>query len=301
MLAWPSAAGCAVLGLGYATPYLRAWSAEAARCIAAVPGPVRVARWPGAGGNFICTTEEDALPFPDLCFDRILLVHGLEAADNARAMLREVWRVLKDDGRLLVVVPNRMGMWAHVESTPFGHGQPYSPGQIGRLLAGCMFRVERRDTALHLPPVTLRLALRSARTWEGAGRWMAPHLAGVTITGGGEGRLCRDAGEAGAPADGVERGRMTLDEAFAARLVAIGLGHVTREFPHALSHVMEEPGDVAPPRAFASGVLWQLRLALLRAWLLDAGDLAEAVSGRGGGRGGSGAVRCAADGGGGRG
>ena len=181
-LAWPQTAGLAVLGLGYAAPYLKAWSAEAGRCIAAVPGPLGLARWQDAAGSLTCATEEDALPFADLSFDRILLVHGLEAADNARAMLREVWRVLKDDGRLLVVAPNRMGMWAHVESTPFGHGQPYSPGQIGRLLAGCMFRVERRDTALHLPPVKLRLALRSAQAWEGVGRWMAPQLAGVTIT-----------------------------------------------------------------------------------------------------------------------
>ncbi len=74
-------------------------------------------------------------------------------------------------------------MWAHVESTPFGHGQPYSPGQIGRLLAGSMFRVETRDTALHLPPVRARLLLRGARTWESAARWMLPEFAGVTITG----------------------------------------------------------------------------------------------------------------------
>jgi ubiquinone/menaquinone biosynthesis C-methylase UbiE len=33
--------------------------------------------------------EEDALPFPDLSFDRILLVHGLEA-ENAGAG----WRML---------------------------------------------------------------------------------------------------------------------------------------------------------------------------------------------------------------
>ena len=96
--------------------------------------------------------EEDALPFPDLCFDRILLVHGLEMAENARRLLRETWRVLKDDGRLLVVAPNRRGLWAHTEHTPFGHGQPYSPGQVSRLLARHMFHVEHRDSALFTPP-----------------------------------------------------------------------------------------------------------------------------------------------------
>ena len=176
----------AVLGLGYAGPYLRPWRDTAARCIAAVPpqsglGPGE-ARWPAGHPSLSCVAAEEALPFPDLYFDRVLLVHGLEAADDARRMLREVWRILKDDGRLLVVAPNRVGLWAHVESTPFGHGQPYSPGQIGRLLAGNLFRVERRDTALYVPPVRLRVVLRAAPVWEAAGRRALPRLAGVTLT-----------------------------------------------------------------------------------------------------------------------
>lgn len=181
-LAWPDVTGMAVLGLGYAAPYLRPWRDGAARCVAATPAQLGVARWPAGSPNLACTVEEDSLPFPDLCFDRILLVHGLEIAENSYRMLREVWRVLKDDGRLLVVTPNRMGLWAHNEGTPFGHGQPYSPGQIGRLLAAGLFRVERRDSALYLPPVTLRVLLRGAPVWESGGRRLAPRLAGVTIT-----------------------------------------------------------------------------------------------------------------------
>jgi len=42
--------------------------------------------------------------------------------------------------------------------------------------------VERRDTALYLPPVNLRLMLRGARLWESCGRTLAPRLAGVTIS-----------------------------------------------------------------------------------------------------------------------
>ncbi len=178
--AWPSLAGLSVLGLGYAGPYLRSWSGEAGRCIAAAP--TRAGAWPASGGNMACATDEGALPFRDLYFDRVLLVHGLETADDTRALLREVWRVLKDDGRLLAVTPNRMGFWAHAETTPFGTGQPYSPGQIGRVLAGSLFRIERRDTALHMPPLRLRLALRSARAIEAGGRRLLPQLAGVAIT-----------------------------------------------------------------------------------------------------------------------
>jgi SAM-dependent methyltransferase len=206
-LFWPHLPGQAVLGMGYAAPYLRLWREEAARCIALTPAQVGAARWPAGSASLSCTAEEDALPFPDLCFDRVLLVHGLEAAENARRLLREAWRVLKDDGRLLVVAPNRSGMWAHVESTPFGHGTPYSPGQVGRLMAASMFRVERRDVALFLPPTQIRLIQRGARLWERTGRRFLPGFAGVTLT-----EAVKDM-YAALPTEGVARRRLVLAEA----------------------------------------------------------------------------------------
>lgn len=177
---WPSLRGQAVLGIGYTAPYLALWSVEASRSIALSPAPLAGDAALGIGAPLV--GEDATMPFPDLFFDRVLLVHGLEITENARRLLREVWRVLKDDGRLLVVAPNRSGWWAYSETTPFGHGQPYSPGQIGRLLGAMLFRVERRDTALYMPPSNLRVVLRGAGLWERAGRAMLPRLAGVTIT-----------------------------------------------------------------------------------------------------------------------
>ncbi len=179
---WPDLSGQELLGLGYAAPYLRLWREGTRRCIALSPAQAGAARWPAGLANLSCTAEEDALPFRDLSFDRILVVHGLEGAENARRLLRELWRVLKDDGRLLLVVPNRSSPWAYVEATPFGHGQPYSPRQLGVLLAASLFRIERRDTALYLPPFRQRLLLRSAALWEQSGRRLAPQFAGVTIS-----------------------------------------------------------------------------------------------------------------------
>jgi SAM-dependent methyltransferase len=181
---WParSLGGQALLGYGYAAPYLRLWRDGAERCVSLTPAQIGLARWPAGAPNLACTAEEYALPFADLTFDRILLVHGIETADHTGRLLREMWRILKDDGRLLVVAPNRRGLWAHLDTTPFGQGAPYSPGQIGRLLADAMFRVERRDTALYLPPVNTRLLLRSARLWERAGRRAAPQFAGLTLS-----------------------------------------------------------------------------------------------------------------------
>ncbi|WP_439599116.1 class I SAM-dependent methyltransferase [Falsiroseomonas sp.] len=182
---WPALPGQAVLGIGHAAPYLGLWRREAARCIALTPSHGSLAPWPPPGAeptrSASLVAEEEALPFADRSFDRILLVHGLEAAENARRMLREVWRVLHDDGRLIVVVPNRVGIWAQLERTPFGHGQPYSSGQLSRLLTRHLFRPARREAALFLPPVGLRLLSPIAGPCERFGRSLCPRLAGVAI------------------------------------------------------------------------------------------------------------------------
>jgi SAM-dependent methyltransferase len=204
---WPDLRGLSVLGIGYSMPYLRLWRDQASRCIALTPAQLGAARWPTGASNLSCTAEEEALPFADLTFDRILLIHGLETAENARRLLREVWRVLKDDGRLLIVVPNRRGMWAYWDSTPFGHGLPYSAGQLGRLLATGLFRVERRDAALWMPPSPVRILLRGAPLFENAGRRLAPGLAGVTLT-----EAVKDV-YAAMPVRAVPRRRLVLAEA----------------------------------------------------------------------------------------
>lgn len=178
---WPDLKGREILGLGHAAPFLRLWRDGAARILCAGLPETDVAPWPRQARNLSALVDEGLLPFPDSSFDNVLLVHGLEGSENARRMVREVWRVLKDDGRLLIVAPNRRGMWAHLESTPFGQGRPYSMGQLTRLLERNFFAVSRRDTALFMPPFQARLLLRGANAWDGVGRVLAPRFAGVVI------------------------------------------------------------------------------------------------------------------------
>ncbi|HVH83318.1 MAG TPA: methyltransferase domain-containing protein, partial [Steroidobacteraceae bacterium] len=127
---WPSAKGQRVLGVGYATPYLRQFRDEAQRVIAVMPAAQGVMRWPDGEPNLVTLADEAELPLPDLSADRVLLVHALEHSEQLRPLLREVWRVLADGGRLLVVAPNRRGIWARLDRTPFGQGLPYTMGQL---------------------------------------------------------------------------------------------------------------------------------------------------------------------------
>ena len=181
---WPDLSRQAVLGVGFASPYPAGPGVGRRRAVSRHPR-CRSAwrRWPTVAANLACVVDEESLPVSrPVVRPRPARARAPKWAESPRAVLREVWRVLKDDGRLLVVTPNRIGLWALVESTPFGHGQPYSSGQIGRLLTAQSFRVERREHALYLPPTRLRLILRGAPVWERVGRAALPQLGGVTIT-----------------------------------------------------------------------------------------------------------------------
>ena len=173
--------GQSVLGVGYASPYLGQFREEAERCLAFMPAAQGVVKWPSARPGLSALVDELELPLPDAAVDRVLLVHALEMAHDPVALLREVWRVLAGGGRLLVVVPNRRGVWARLDTTPFGHGRPYSRSQITHLLREAWFTPTGWGEALHVPPVERGWFLRSAGAWERAGAAVATPFAGVHI------------------------------------------------------------------------------------------------------------------------
>ena len=178
---WPNVSGMEVLGLGFATPYLSAFHGEASHTLAAMPAAQGVLHWPTDGDGLTTLVDETDLPFADVSISRVLLVHALESTDNVRPMLREVWRVLASGGRMIIVVPNRQGLWARFESTPFGRGLPYSSRQISTVLRENLFTPYQSVKALFIPPTRSRMMLSSALAIEEIGlRWF-PAFAGVTI------------------------------------------------------------------------------------------------------------------------
>jgi len=178
---WPDVAGMSVLGLGFATPYLSAFQGEAGRVLAAMPASQGVLHWPTDTPGLTSLVDECDLPFPDMSMDRVLMVHALECAENVRPMMREAWRVLAGGGRLMVVVPNRRGLWSRFERTPFGHGRPYTSGQLSRVLRDNLFTPYSIERALYVPPSSSRMMLSSAPAIEEiGGRWFTT-FGGVVI------------------------------------------------------------------------------------------------------------------------
>lgn len=199
---WPDVRGDTVVGLGYATPFLRQFADRAERTVALMPAPQGAVRWPAEAPSRVALCEEAQLPLADLAADRLLVVHMLEFSGQLRPLLREFWRVLADGGRLVVVVPNRRSIWARLEGTPFSQGRPWSAGQLTRLLEDNMFAPLHVDRAIHFPPSERRVLLGAAPAWERlGGRWF-PALGGVTIVEAGKQLY------AGTPVGEAARGRL---------------------------------------------------------------------------------------------
>ncbi len=159
--AWPSVKGLRLLAYGYGTPYMRGLDAE--RAIAAMPAQLGVPAKSGSRhARLVCA--EDALPFPDVFFDRILIVHGLEGAEVLRPMLRQLWRVLAPEGRVLLIAPQ--------PRQPLGAARPLAlrprtalqPCGTGPAAQGCPVRAR-----------ALGAGALCAAVWPVARAWLGKH------------------------------------------------------------------------------------------------------------------------------
>ncbi len=178
---WPSIKGEVLLGVGFATPVLGIYRDEAERVVALMPARQGVIAWPREGKRLAAVTEEPELPLGDNSMDRIVLLHALEMSEEVHPMMTEIWRVLRPQGRLLVIVPNRRGLWSRLERTPFGYGHPFTAGQLTRLLRDHGFVPLRHKMTLYVPPSRSRMVLRTSGLWQKLGHRFARPFGGVLL------------------------------------------------------------------------------------------------------------------------
>jgi SAM-dependent methyltransferase len=176
---WPRLPDERLVGMGYALPYLERFREGAERTFAFMPAGQGALNWPVGSRSATALVFDEELPLPDSSIDRILLVHSLEFAENPRETLKEIYRVLAPGGRLVIVVPNRRGVWARLEHTPFGAGRPYSRGQLTTLLRETNFTPGAITGALFYPPYRSRLMLKLTGGLEHFGRRTMPLFSGV--------------------------------------------------------------------------------------------------------------------------
>lgn len=176
---WPDTRFMRVLGGGYAAPYLPYFHEQSERTVCVMFRGEGVHHWPDDAANLTCLADETDLPFETNSIDRIVLIHSLEFTGLLKPAMEELWRILKSNGRIIIIVPNRIGLWARADWTPFGRGTPYSAGQVKDFLKENLFIPERTEHALFIPPFKSQTLLRMARFWERVGNKLCPAMSGL--------------------------------------------------------------------------------------------------------------------------
>ena len=165
-------AGSLTIGFGYACPFLenKIKDSENKNFLLLMPSEQGVVSWPEKSKSVSVLVDEVSWPVNTSSADLILISHGLEVSDNQDLLLQEVLRVLKDSGRLVILVPNRTGFWARSDSTPFGYGKPYSISQLTALLRKNQFQIDSITPALYGFPAKRGYWLKVSLLWEKVGK-----------------------------------------------------------------------------------------------------------------------------------
>ena len=159
----PNTKGMNILGIGYTFPFIKKLRSESKSLFIFSTNDVINYNLTSIKNKFSCIIDEKKIPISDLHFDRIIICHSLEFIANIENFLQEVWRILNGEGKIIILIPNRLGFWARDEKNPFGHGQPFSKSQIINLLNQNKFEITKIKFSLYIPPNYNDLILKYAK------------------------------------------------------------------------------------------------------------------------------------------
>jgi SAM-dependent methyltransferase len=128
----------------------------------------------------LCLADGGALPFAEGSFDLVTALDLLEHMEHEPVGLREIRRVLKDDGRLVVVVPAFKFLWSDFDRFS-GHYRRYTKEDLQRRVQEAGFEIVRLSyfNTLLFPVVWV---VRAAKNLMGA-RMPAGSDLDLSVTG----------------------------------------------------------------------------------------------------------------------
>ena len=178
---WPDVSGDTLLGIGYPLPFMERYMDQAAPALVCMPAGQGAIYWPPTRANRVFMAHEAELPLQENSINRILLVHSVEHSEQLSWMMQDISRVLAPGGRVLAVVPNRMGAWSRSSRSPFGHGRPFSMAQLRDLFEEHQLTITRSGSALFMPPTRLNFLWKCAHNLESVGKLCFRFIGGVLL------------------------------------------------------------------------------------------------------------------------
>lgn len=178
---WPQLRDLHCLGIGYPFPFLGVLRNDTASAAAITPSRLGAREWGHGKGNCTAMASLRSLPLANAAYDRILMIHALDFTRDREVFLDEVTRILSPSGQIAMVVPNRVGAWARKDTTPFGHGEPYTRRQLRRLVEGAGYTTVRTRTLLYFPPSPGLVSRGWSGRLERFGSKLWPGLGGIIL------------------------------------------------------------------------------------------------------------------------
>lgn len=123
------------------------------------PSPVGVAFAKGRGHKQVIIAKAEKLPFEKNKFDTVLILDVLEHISNRVGVLKEIKRVLKPGGKVLITGPGLQFIWSK-HDTEQGHLIRFTRHQLRKLAKDAGLQVEKIgyfNFLLSLPIILIRL------------------------------------------------------------------------------------------------------------------------------------------------
>lgn len=180
---WAASVDEVTLGIGYANPVLRVLDtgAQSSPVISLMPASQGAIYWPVDSANHSILGDEMRPPFAPNSLARVVMLHALEHVTRPDELLSITWQLLAPGGRLLLIVPNRHGLWASMGATPFALGTPYTHAKLRELLNEAEFTLRESRAALFTPPSAHPFWLHAWPILEWLGHWCFPRIGGVLV------------------------------------------------------------------------------------------------------------------------
>jgi SAM-dependent methyltransferase len=121
-------------------------------------------------GHEVKEGRVEAIPYDDASFDLVTCLDVIEHTDDDVASLRELRRVTRPGGHLVVTVPAHPALWSRHDEVN-GHRRRYTRRTLGAAARAAGWRVDRQTgfNVVYLAPAALvRLARRDRQAEDGA-------------------------------------------------------------------------------------------------------------------------------------
>ncbi len=179
---WPDLRHYDIVGYGCAGPILSSLDARASRVVDLLPSSLVSPDCRSGLARGSVVVADQLWPLPTSFAERMLVMHGLENSPNASALLKECWRVLAPEGRIVLVVTNRAGLWARNPATPFGSGRAFTLAGIEQLLLSHRFDLTGSRATLFSPPAVFGKHAEPMKRLDRIGKMpVLRHVGGVNI------------------------------------------------------------------------------------------------------------------------